>query len=85
MCQVEEHKPTGTSSSQPTSRRLGATPKTRKKAHHPKQEYIIDVDDKELKEGITQGLIPTTLADSAATSGVGTINDPCQHTGKPFH
>ncbi len=75
-CQVEEHKSTGTPSSQLTSRHLGTTPRTRKKAHHPKWQYIIDVNDKELKEGISQGLIPTTVANSAATSDVGTINDP---------
>ncbi len=84
-CQVEEHKPTGTPSSQPTSRHLEATPRTCKKAHHPKQQYIIDVYNKELKEGIAQGLIPTTVANSAAISGVGTIHNPCQHTGKPSH
>ncbi len=43
------------------------------------------MDDEELKEGIAQGLIPTTIADSTATSGIGTIHDPCQHTGKPSH
>ncbi len=85
MCQVEEHKPTSTPSSQPTSRCLGATPRTGKKVHHPKWQYIIDVNNKELKEGIAQGLIPTTIANSAATSGVGTIQDPCQRTGKPSH
>jgi hypothetical protein len=85
VCQVKEHKPTGTPSSQPTSRRLEATPRTCKKAHHPKQHYIIDVNDKELKEGIAQGLIPTTVANSTATSGVGTIHDSCQCIGKPSH
>ncbi len=40
---------------------------------------------KELKERISQGLIPITVASSAATSGIGTINDPCQCTGKPSH
>jgi hypothetical protein len=85
MCQIEEHKPIGTPSSQPTSRRIGATPQTRKKAHHPKEQYIIDVNNKGLKEGIAQGLIPTTIANSAAASGVGTINNPCQHSGKPSH
>jgi hypothetical protein len=76
---------TGTPGSYPTSRHLGATPQTRKKAHHPIWQYIIDVDDKELKEGIAQGLIPTTIANSGTTSGVGTINDPRKRTGKPFH
>jgi hypothetical protein len=37
------------------------------------------------KEGIAQVLIPTTIANSAATSSVGTINDLCQCTGKPSH
>jgi hypothetical protein len=83
MCQVKEHKPTSTPSSQPTSRCLGAAPQTHKKAHHPKQQYIIDVNDKNLKEGIAQGLTPTTIANSTAASGVGTVNDPCQRTGKP--
>ncbi len=84
-CQVKEHKPTGTPRSQPTSRNLGATPRTRKKAHQPKQQYIIDIDYEELKEGIAQAPIPTTVANSAATSGIGTINNPCQCTGKPSH
>jgi hypothetical protein len=75
-CQVKGHEPTSTPSSQPTSRCLGVIPQTHKKAHHPKKQYIIDVDDKELKEGIAQGLITTTIADSTATSGVCTINDP---------
>jgi hypothetical protein len=43
------------------------------------------VDDEELKEGIAKGYIPITVANSAATSGVGTINDQCQQTGKPSH
>ncbi len=85
MCQVKEHEPTDTPSNQPTSRCLGATPWTRKKAHHPKWRYIIDVNDKELKEGIAQSLIPTIIANSAATSGIGTINNPCQRMGKPSH
>ncbi len=38
-----------------------------------------------MKEGKAQGLIPTTVADSATTSGVGTIHNPCQCTGKPSH
>ncbi len=38
-----------------------------------------------MKEGIAQGLIPSTVANSATTSGIGTIHDSCQHTGKPSH
>jgi hypothetical protein len=60
-------------------------PQVPKKPLHQKRNYIIGMDDENLKEGIAKGLIPTTVADSAATSGVGTINDPCQQTGKPSH
>ena len=49
------------------------------------REYIIGVDDAELKEGIAKGVIPSTVADSAATSGVGTKDDPCRRTGEPSH
>jgi hypothetical protein len=35
--------------------------------------------------GIAQGLIPTTVANSTTASGVGTINELCQCTGKPSH
>jgi hypothetical protein len=38
-----------------------------------------------LKEGIATGVIPSTVADSAATSGVGTTDDPCRRTGQPSH
>ncbi len=38
-----------------------------------------------MKEGIANGIIPSTVADSAATSGVGTIDDPCRRTGQPSH
>jgi hypothetical protein len=36
-----------------------------------------------LKEGLANGEIPSTVADSAATSGVETINDPCRQMGLP--
>lgn len=46
-------------------------------------KYIIGVNNKELKEGIANGKIPFTIANSTATSGVGTISDPCWQTGLP--
>jgi hypothetical protein len=54
-----------------------------RKPPHQQITYIIGVDDDELKEGLAKGEIPSTVADSAATSGVGTINDPCRQTGLP--
>ncbi len=40
--------------------------------HQSKRQYIIGVDDKELRQGIMDRIIPSTIADSGATSGVGT-------------
>ncbi len=51
--------------------------------HQSKQKYIIGVDDKELRQGIMDGTIPSTIADSGTTSGVGTKDDPSHRTGKP--
>ncbi len=48
-----------------------------------KQQYIIGVKDKELQQGILDGTIATTIADSGATSGVGTTADPCPGSGRP--
>jgi hypothetical protein len=48
-----------------------------------KRQYIIGVDDKELQQGILDGTIATTVADSGATSGVGTTADPCPCSGRP--
>ena len=45
-------------------------------------EYIIGVDDDKLTHGITRGHMPTSVADSAATSSVGTIKNPCPRTGQ---
>ena len=48
-----------------------------------KMQYIIGVDDEELRRGIMDGTIPSTIADSGATSGVGTKDDPSHRTGEP--
>ena len=48
-----------------------------------KRQYIIGVDDEELRRGIMDGTIPSTIADSGATSGVGTKDDPSRRTGEP--
>ena len=48
-----------------------------------KRQYIIGVDDKELRQGIMDGTIPSTIAASGATSGVGTKDDPSRRTGEP--
>jgi hypothetical protein len=51
--------------------------------HQSKWQYIIGVDDKELRQGIMDGTIPSTIADSGATSGVGTKDNPSHRTSKP--
>jgi hypothetical protein len=84
-CQVEEHEASEISSHPSTSRGTGVAPQVPKRPPHQKCKYIIGVDDEELKEGMAKGLIPTTVTNSAATSGIGTINDPCQRTGQPSH
>ncbi len=48
---------------------------------HTNQRYIIGVNDKELQQGILNGTIATTIADSDTTSGVGTIANPCHRSG----
>ena len=48
-----------------------------------KRKYILGVDDEELRRGIMDGSILSTIADSGATSGVGTKDDPSHRTGKP--
>jgi hypothetical protein len=51
--------------------------------HQSKRQYIIGIDDKELRQGIMDGAIPSTIANSGATSGVGTKDDPSHRTGEP--
>ena len=45
------------------------------------RKYILGVNDEELRQGIIDGSIPSTIADSGATSGVGTKDDPSDRTG----
>jgi len=47
------------------------------------QKYILGVDDEELRRGIMDGTISSTIADSGATSGVGTADDTSHRTGEP--
>jgi len=47
------------------------------------RKYILGVDDEELRRGIMDGTIPSTIADSGATSGVGTGDDPSHRTSEP--
>ena len=51
----------------------------------PPRQYIIGKDDTELLTGIHNSTIAMTLADSGATSSVGTTNDPSTRTGCPSH
>jgi hypothetical protein len=46
-------------------------------------QYIIGVDNAKLQQGIRDGTIATTIADSGATSGVGTTANPCHCSGRP--
>jgi hypothetical protein len=76
MCQVEEHEESNIPPSCPAMQKQAEVSKQApKKPPHQQREYIIGVDDEELKEGIANGKIPSTVANSAATSGVGTIGD----------
>ena len=45
------------------------------------RRYIIGNDDDALRRGIMDGTIPSTVADSGCTSGVGTSDDPSRRTG----
>jgi hypothetical protein len=47
------------------------------------RRYRLGVDDEELRQGIMDGSIPSTVADSRATFRVGTKDDPSQRTGEP--
>jgi hypothetical protein len=65
--------------------RIAARWWTKIKQRCTKQQYIIGIDDKELQQGILDGTIATTIADSGATSGVGTTANPCPCLGRPFN
>ena len=41
------------------------------------------VNDKELRHGIMDGTIPSTITDSGATSGIRTEDDPSHRTREP--
>jgi hypothetical protein len=60
-----------------TLNRIAARWQTKIKQRCTKRQYIIGVDDKKLQQGILDGTIATTVADSGATSGVGTRANPC--------
>ena len=48
-----------------------------------RRRYITGVDDKELRHRIMDRTIPSTIADSSTTSGIGAKDDPSHRTGEP--
>jgi len=53
----------------------------RDKASISKRVYVLDYDNDNVRCGIMNGTIPSTVMDSGCTSNVGTSKDPCQRTG----
>ena len=53
----------------------------RDKASIRERVYVLDYDDDNIRCGIMNGTIPSTVMDSGCTSNVGTENDPCKRTG----
>ncbi len=51
----------------------------------PHRQYIIGDDNKELQQGIQNGTIATTVADSGASSSIGNKDDPSKCTCQPSH
>ena len=49
----------------------------------PRKElvYVIDYNDDEMRCGVLNGTIPSTVPDSEASSSIGTANYACQRTG----
>ena len=45
--------------------------------------YVIDYDSNKMRCGVLNGSIPSAVADSGASSNVGTKDDPCPRTGIP--
>ena len=45
----------------------------------PRKElvYVIDYNDNEMRCGVLNGTIPSTVPDSGASSSIGTANDAC--------
>ena len=46
------------------------------------KKFTLDIDDDELRQGVMNGIIASTIVDSGATSGVGTATDPSRRTGR---
>ncbi len=53
----------------------------RDKASRKELVYVIDFNDDEMRCGVLNGTIPSTVKDSAASSSVGMKDDPCLRTG----
>ena len=45
--------------------------------------HVIGINDEEIREAMRKGTIATAVADSGATSSIGTEGDPSRRTGKP--
>jgi hypothetical protein len=45
--------------------------------------HVIGINDEEIREAIKNGTIASTVADSGATSSIGTEDDPSKRTGRP--
>ena len=43
--------------------------------------YVIDYNDDEMRCGVLNGTIPSTVSDSGASSSIGTSDDACRRTG----
>ena len=52
----------------------------RDKASISERIYVLDYDDDEIRCGIMNGTIPSTVADSGCTYNVGTKDDPFKRT-----
>jgi hypothetical protein len=68
-----------------TLNRIAAKWRKKIKQHCTKQHDIIGIHDNELQQGILDGTITTTVADSGATSGVDITANPCPRSGRPFN
>jgi hypothetical protein len=57
--------------------------------HHwhlpPPCQYVLGINNDLLHSGMEDGSIPSTVADSACTSGVGTVDDICRCTCQVFN
>ncbi len=50
-----------------------------KRGKVPRKElvYVIDYNDDEMRCGVLNGTIPSTVPDSGASSSIGTVDDAC--------